>query len=118
MASESFRPWIVTDPVTVSVDDPLLLPFSLQHDFRERFFNALQEIVALKVEGRSYKAAFEKALAIATEALDEDSIMAWMDAGRPLPGIDAEFGEVPRHLNDEVSKVLDRMVRADKGAGT
>lgn len=116
VTAEAPRPWIVDEPVVVNAEDPLLVAFALQHDFRERFLNALQEIMAVEVQGRSYKTAWEAVRKIAAEAMDEDSIMAWMDSGRPLPGLDAEFGEVPRQLTDEVNQVLGKLVRADQGA--
>lgn len=79
-------------PVTIDIFDPLLPAFAFQHDLRERFLEALEDIASMKVADRHYKAAFERCVEIAKQATDEQLIADWDDAGRPLR-MDSEIGE-------------------------
>jgi|JI9StandDraft_1071089.scaffolds.fasta_scaffold11251_3 hypothetical protein len=94
-----------TEP-TIDVLDPMLVGFTIQHDFRERFLHALQEISEM-IKGNS---TMETKLAvidsITTEALDPDSIQRWMDANRPLPWLDAVLGDDSRRLTEDVLAAL------------
>lgn len=90
---------------------PLLPVYAFQHDLRERYMNALEEIVAAEVDGRSYKAAFEKVKAIASEAISVESIEKWVEQGRPLPKLDSVLGDFPQRLTTEVTSALTKIIK-------
>lgn len=86
--------------------DPLLPEFVLQHDFRERFFHALEQIVEV-LDGGDDEHKLARISAIAREALDHESIRLWMDANRPMPWLDDRLGEEAKALTELVIKALD-----------
>ena len=88
--------------------DPLLPEFVLQHDFRERFFHALELIVeTLDDESMTTEHRLTKIGIVAREALDHESIKVWMDANRPMPWLDDKVAEQAREITDFVLKSLD-----------
>ncbi len=93
---------------------PLLPLYALQHDLRERYLNALEAIASVEVDGRSYKAAFERMRSIAIEAVDTDAIMEWMEAGRPLPELDTALGDFPQRLTTEVTVALNKIIKTSE----
>lgn len=100
----------MSDDATIDALDPLLIDFTLQHDFRERFFHALQMIVeVIDTDGDEF--SVEQRLAkvdlIAREALDHDSISLWMKANRPMPWLDDVIGEDAKQITEMVRKALD-----------
>jgi hypothetical protein len=82
--------------------DPLLPAFALQHDFRERFFHALQEIEEVIASDAPDADRLARVGEIASEALDHQSIKAWLEANRPLPWIDEVLGDESRQLTQRV----------------
>ena len=73
--------------------DPLLPEFVLQHDFRERFFHALEEIVeVLDADDMTSEQRLVKIGILARGALDHESIKVWLDANRPMPWLDERVG--------------------------
>lgn len=88
--------------------DPLLPEFVLQHDFRERFFHALELVVeTLDDETMTPEHRLTKIGIIAREALDHESIKVWMDANRPMPWLDDKLGDQAREITEFVLKSLD-----------
>lgn len=91
----------------IDVLNPLLPAFTIQHDFRERFFHALQTILQKIDSGDgSAEDLLDTVRTIAFEALDHGSIQLWMDSGRPLPWLDEVLGEENDRLRTEVLKAL------------
>jgi hypothetical protein len=81
--------------MTFEIDalDPLIPMLAIQHDFRERFFHALTEIVdVIESEGGSGRVALMKVASIARDALDHEKIQEWMANNRPMPWLDEIVG--------------------------
>lgn len=95
------EPEALIDPM-----DPLLSGFALQHDLRERFLHALEEILAVRVEGRHYRSALDKCREIARDALSEESILLWHQANRPLPWLDEQIGDRAESLRSQVTSAI------------
>lgn len=91
--------------MTIDIFDPLLPAFAFQHDLRERFLEALEEIASMSVEGRQYKVAFERCIEIAKRAIDEELIAEWDDAGRPLR-MDSEIAEEAARVDSLLALIL------------
>lgn len=96
-------------PIEAAIDptDPLLEHFAFQHDFRERYQHALEEI--LKVNATpliSWETAGRLMIKLAAEALDIEEIRKWQEAGRPLPWIDETINPVAERVRDDVLKML------------
>lgn len=88
--------------------DPLLPEFVLQHDFRERFFHALEEIVeVLDADDMTSEQRLVKIGILARGALDHESIKVWLDANRPMPWLDERVGDQAREITEFVLKSLD-----------
>lgn len=105
-------PLVDDDPV-IAIDDPLLVAFALQHDLRERFLHALEEIVATgqqldanpEFTPRDLALSYNKIIEIATKATDEGFIKLWEDEGRPLPWLDERLGSEPEKLRQAVMRM-------------
>lgn len=83
--------------------DPLVEHFAFQHDFRERYQHALEEICKVDM---SQGNAHVLMRTIAEEALDLDKIREWQKQGRPLPWMDAEINPLAERIRDEVLQML------------
>lgn len=83
--------------------DPLLSAFTWQHDLRERFLRALEQIIA--VDQTSSDAAAQ-CRHIAEEAIDDDKIREWDEAKRPIPWLDEVVGEQAEKLRQGVIEQL------------
>ena len=72
------RPVLTYDPdqFTIVADDPALRLLVTQHDLRQRFLDALTSILDA--------VDLNAAQTITAEAIDDDAIAAWQEAGRPL----------------------------------
>ncbi len=107
-----------TVPALVDVEDPLLIEFARQHDYRERFLNALERIISIisSTDVTDYTRAARVALEIAKEAVDPEHIAKWEAEGRPLPALDAKVGDRAEALRQTVLTMLDS--RGDVGVAS
>lgn len=100
--------------VVIAADDPLLTAFTMQHDLRERFLHALEQVQAvlrsfdpeIAADAETMSAALTNIEEIVDEALDQQAIQGWMDNGRPLPWLDERLGEGPERVRDAVLKMI------------
>lgn len=96
-----------TPPPTVepAIDptDPLVEHFAFQHDFRERYQHALEEICKVDMAQGNAHVLMRT---IATDALDVDKIREWQAEGRPLPWIDETINPLAERIRDEVLNML------------
>lgn len=91
--------------------DPLLPMFALQHDFRERFFHALQEIErTLGSDDLDRGEKLDRVGEITFEALDHESIKAWLEQNRPMPWLDEVLDAQVEDLNQRVLDVIPRLL--------
>lgn len=104
----SLPPLGMESGLVFDLDDPLVTLFALQHDLRERFRYALEQIVKVVMEGDPDECG-EAIAKIAAEALDNDSIRRWMDEGRPLPHLDGLLEEDVRNFDETVRLLLARV---------
>lgn len=94
----------------IAIDDPLLEEFALQHDLRERFFHALEQIQDIlrkldenpEVSGRDVVLASVAVGEIVDEAISPEALRAWGEQGRPLPWLDERLGDGPERLRRAV----------------
>lgn len=83
-----------SDQTVVIVDpsDPLVPAFAVQHDLRLRFLNALDEIAVILVEEDNNDFnAICRIESVVKEALSEDAISEWFEAGRPLDYVEPQL---------------------------
>jgi hypothetical protein len=90
--------------IEIDVENPMLPAFAMQHDLRERYLHALEEII----DCLSHAGTAEEALTIAKVAVDPKLIEAWSREGRPLPWLDEIFGEDPDELTRQVLSSINR----------
>jgi len=80
--------------IVIDFDDPLLSLFVAQHNFRERYLHALQEIIEkAKDASLTVEQAYEESVAIAMDAVSDEITAEWIDEGMPLPWIDGLYME-------------------------
>lgn len=91
---------------TIDVLDPMLDGFAIQHDFRERFLHALQEVAEMIASDSTMETKLQVIDTIVTEALDPKAIQRWVDDNRPLPWLDALVGDDSRQLTEDVLRSL------------
>lgn len=91
------------DPITLDPEDPLLEHFALQHDYRERYQHALEEILALDMGDPQVHIKMRQ---VAEDALDATKIAEWLAANRPLPWIDDSLNPVAAKIREEVLAML------------
>ena len=90
--------------------DPILEHFAFQHDFRERYLHALEEICQVDMAQGNAHVLMRT---IATDAIDPEKLAEWQSAGRPLPWLDEKINPVAERVRREVLAMLgipDKMV--------
>lgn len=99
------------DPLLLA--NPLAQPFAVQHDFRQRFQEALVDIVEAAGRFEDPQQRADAMLAIASRAIDPDDVQRWWEAGRPLPRLEAMIGEERiREMNKRSLDALDQVMRS------
>lgn len=93
--------------------NPLGPLFAIQHDFRERFQEALVDIIEASAKYADPQERADAMLRIAQQAIDPEEVERWFEAGRPLPRLEAMIGEDQlAQMNMRSLDVLDQAIRA------
>lgn len=93
-------------PAPIQIDDPLLIHFTIQHDLRARFQTAIDDALDCLRHIDDPEVACQYAKGILAQAVDEESVMEWMKAGRPLPFIDQKVGPQAEALTQAVLDMM------------
>lgn len=99
-------------PLEQILASPLAPLFAIQHDFRERFQEALVDIIEAFEKLDDPEERANAMIALARQALDPEEVKRWVEAGRPLPRLEAMYGEEAiNQMNLRSLDVLDQVAR-------
>ena len=97
----------MADLPRLDLDDPLLVHFVYQHDLRARLWHQLEEIVDVLRSDDDPEDKVAAARAMAEDAVNPQSVIAWLREGRPLPYIESQNPELTESLNNAIESLLD-----------
>lgn len=91
----------------LDLEDPLLVHFVYQHDLRARLWHALEEIVDVVTSDAEDIDKVAAVTSMALDAINPDSVIAWVREGRPLPYVKPANPELAESLNNALATLLD-----------